>query len=424
MLVQFSVQNYRSIKDRCTLSMVASNYYKENELTNTFETGVSDCPRLLKSVVIYGPNAAGKSNLMNAMIFLDSFIRLSAKDSQSGDLIDVTPFMLSSETRESDSEFEVIFIEGGVRYEFGLCINSKRVTEEWLIAYPKGAAQKWFHRIYDATSGEYHYKYSKYFEGGRLRGDWRRQTRENASYLSVAVQFNNVQLSPVYDWFSNRLAMLRPERLSHEFTAKQCANPEFRKKVVEFVRSADIPLADIDVKKRKYTDIEFPDNVPSAVREELEKSLKDKEYFEVFFSREDNEGEIVEFELDDESKGTQGLFNFAGPWIDVTSNDMVLVVDELDSSLHPLIVHHLVEILHRANTKAQIIFTTHDTTILSKKILRRDQVWLIKKNKSQGTVVYPLSDYQVRDGEAIEKGYLSGRYGAIPFVKDLYINGD
>jgi AAA15 family ATPase/GTPase len=138
----------------------------------------------------------------------------------------------------------------------------------------------------------------------------------------------------------------------------------------------------------------------------------------------DDKGQPVHFDFHEESQGTQGLFSFAGPWLDVISNDLVLFVDELDSSLHPLIVHHLVDILHKSGSKAQIIFTTHDTTIMSQRsLLRRDQVWFISKDKNQASSLYPLSDYSVRDGEAIEKGYLSGRYGAIPFIQDIHFDG-
>lgn len=423
MLVQFSVENYRSVKDVCELSMVASRYYKENEEENTFETGIADCPRLLKSVVIYGPNGAGKSTLLEAMKFVETFVLNSASKSQAGDEINVTPFRLSKNTRNEPSNFEIIFIEDGVRYEYGLCVTKERVTEEWLFAYPNGVAQKWFHRIYEAETATYAYKYSKYFEGGRMRGGWQKQTRQNASYLSTAIQLNNEQLGPVYNWFFRRLATLRPDGLSSEFTAESCLDAEFKKNVINFISSADIPLSNIEVETLKYMDLKFPDHIPTAFKEEITKSLKDKEYHEVSFVRMDDTGEAVNFKLAEESQGTQGLFNFAGPWIDVIANDLVLFVDELDSSLHPLIVHHLVDILHKSGSNAQIIFTTHDTTILSQKILRRDQVWLLKKNKFHASELYPLSDYKIRDGEAIEKGYLLGRYGAVPFIKDMNFNG-
>lgn len=423
MLVQFCVQNYKSIRDRCELSLVASNYFKENEADNVIETGRADVPRLLKSIVIYGPNAAGKSTLVDAINFVENFVTNSANKGQVGERIDVSSFKLSPSTRGQDSEFEVNFIADGVRYEYGICVNPERVTEEWLIAYPHGLGQKWFHRVYDAEVDEYFYKYSKLFEGGRIRSDWQRQTRQNASYLSTAVQLNNTQLRPVYEWFSSRVATLRPGQLLQEFTAEICVEDEAKNRVVEFIRAADIPLSDIEVKTRKFLDMPFPDSVPQAVRDEMAKALKDKYFYDVEFVRQDDEGGKVRFDISDESDGTQALFKFAGPWMDVISRNLVLFLDELDSSLHPLIVHHLIGVLHASKTNAQIIFTTHDTTILSQKILRRDQIWFVKKDKRQSTILYPLSDYEVRDKEAIEKGYLTGRYGAIPFIRDIKFDG-
>jgi hypothetical protein len=149
-----------------------------------------------------------------------------------------------------------------------------------------------------------------------------------------------------------------------------------------------------------------------------------QEIMEVKFMHEDIESrELVEFDQEDESDGTRALFSFSGMWLDVIENERVLIVDELDASLHPLMVHYLVKLLHHQERKAQLIFTTHDTTILSQKILRRDQIWFMEKDEKNATQLYPLSDYSPRDNEAIERGYLNGRYGGIPFLKDLDFNG-
>lgn len=424
MLVQFRVENFKSIKEPCELSMVASKYFKENEQTNTFDTGLEDFPRLLKSIVIYGPNAAGKSTIIDAIKFLSRFVGESATKSNPGEPIKVAPFKLSDISRNSDTSFEIVFIQDNIRYEYGLCVNSRIVTEEWLFAYPAGKAQKWFHRIWDKHSEEYQYKFSNKFEGGRIRQDWQKQTRNNASYLSVAAQYNSEQLLPVYEWFEQRLFSLKPNALTHEYTARDCKDAEIKKRVMDFIQSADISLSDIKVTSRKVSDVKFPDDMPESIRAEITKNFQDQEFFDVNFIREDDKNQPISFEFHEESQGTQGLFKFAGPWLDVISNDLILFVDELDSSLHPLIVHHLVDILHKSDTKAQIIFTTHDTTILSQRaLLRRDQVWFVNKDRSQASQLYPLSDYNVRDGEAVEKGYLSGRYGAVPFIKDMSFDG-
>lgn len=423
MLIEFSVTNYRSILERQTLSMAASTYFKELESLNTFIPDQDDgVPRLLRSSVLYGPNASGKSTLIQALQFVKSQILNSQKESQAGDAIDVVPFKLTAASRVADSEFEITFIEQGVRYEYGFCCNRERFTEEWLIAYPLGRAQKWFHRVFDAESGKDAYKFSSSFLGGKKRHDiWKEQTRANALFFSTAIQLNNEQLKPAFDWFKQRLRVFDSVGgLSPSYTLQRCGKDEDRQRVVAFMNSADLSIADIQLKETVFSADSLPKGMSAAIKDEFIKDMAGRKLVEPrFFHKDVNTAEIVEFEGSEESDGTLALFAFAGPWLDVIENERVLVVDELDTSLHPLLVHHLVKRLHHEGTKAQLIFTTHDTTLLSPKLLRRDQVWFMEKNDKSATRLYPLSDFSPRENEAIERGYLNGRYGGIPFLKDL-----
>jgi uncharacterized protein len=423
MLIEFSVTNYRSILERQTLNMAASTYFKELETLNTFIPDQDDSvPRLLRSSVLYGPNASGKSTLIQALQFVKSQILNSQKESQAGDAIDVVPFKLTAASRVADSEFEITFIEQGVRYEYGFCCNRERFIEEWLIAYPLGRAQKWFHRVFDAESGKDAYKFSSSFLGGKKRHDiWKEQTRENALFFSTAIQLNNEQLKPAFDWFKQRLRVFDSVGgLSPSYTLQRCGKDEDRQRVVAFMNSADLSIADIQLKETVFSADSLPKGMPAAIKDEFIKDMAGRKLVEPrFFHKDVNTAEIVEFEGSEESDGTLALFAFAGPWLDVIENERVLVVDELDTSLHPLLVHHLVKRLHHEGTKAQLIFTTHDTTLLSPKLLRRDQVWFMEKNDKSATRLYPLSDFSPRENEAIERGYLNGRYGGIPFLKDL-----
>ncbi len=426
MLIEFSVTNYRSILERQTLNLTASAY-SELESLNTFayDTGDSS-PRLLRSTVLYGPNASGKSTLIQALRFVEDQVLNSQKESQAGDAIDVVPFKLTAASREADSEFEITFVEQGVRYEYGFCCNPRRFTEEWLIAYPLGRAQKWFHRVYDAKADKDVYKFSTSFLGGKaLHELWRVQTRPNALFFSTVVQLNNEQLKPAFDWFKLRLRVFDSVRgFSPGYTMQRCSKDDDRKRVVEFMNSADLSIADIQVKESVFSADSWPKAVPSAIKDEFLKDMAGKKFLETRFLHKDvNTAETVEFNEAEESDGTRALFAFAGPWLDVIENERVLVVDELDTSLHPLLVHHLVKRLHHSGTKAQLIFTTHDTTLLSQKLLRRDQVWFMEKDEKSATRLYPLSDFSPRDNEAIERGYLNGRYGGIPFLKDLDFYG-
>lgn len=426
MLIQFSVENYRSILGRQTLNMAASNYFKELEQLNTFEAGaVEQVPRLLRSNVIYGPNASGKSTLVNALNFMRDRVINSTKDSQANEEINVVPFKLSAASRVGDSEFEVAFIEDGVRYQYGFRCNRQRFSEEWLFAYPEGRTQKWFQRVFDPETGKDEYRFSTAFLGGRKRQDWREQTRGNALFLSTALQFNNEQLKPVLYWFQQRLRVLQ----AHQFvmpglTMSSCRDEDKKRRVVEFMNSADFSIADIRIDTRAFSPDVLPKELPSAIRDEISQEMAGKEVTKAtFLHRDTDTGESIEFDREEESDGTRALFAFAGPWLDAIEQERVLVVDELDTSLHPLIVHHLVKLLHHQNRRAQLVFTTHDTTILSQKILRRDQIWFMEKDDKNATQLYPLSDYSPRDNEAIERGYLNGRYGGIPFLKDLDFHG-
>ncbi len=426
MLIQFSIENYRSISDRQTLNMAASKYFKELEPLNTFETeAVEQVPRLLRSNVIYGPNASGKSTLVNALDFMRDRVINSAKESQANEEIEVTPFKLTAASREGDSEFEVAFIEEGVRYQYGFRCNRRRFTEEWLFAYPEGRTQKWFQRVFDPETGKDDYRFSTAFIGGRKRQDWREQTRGNALFLSTALQLNNEQLKPVLNWFQQRLRIIKAHQiLVPNFTMTRCREEAAKRRVLEFMNSADLSIADIRIDTQVFSPEILPQDMPPALRDELSQQMAGKEMMKTTFLHEDMETrEPVEFTQEEESDGTRALFAFAGPWLDVIEEERVLVVDELDTSLHPLLVHYLVKLLHHQDSKAQLIFTTHDTTILSQKILRRDQIWFMEKNDKNATELYPLSDYSPRDNEAIERGYLNGRYGGIPFLKDLDFHG-
>ena len=430
MLIEFTVTNFRSIRSPQTLSMVASKALKKSGLeNNAFEATVSEdgLPRLLRSAVVYGPNAAGKSTLVGALSFMRKWVNTSAQKAQVGEAIkDVQPFRLSANSRKQDSEFEIHFIEEGIRYQYGFSLNVERITSEWLIAYPLGKPQHWFKRAFNPATQKDEYEFKTSFLGGKkIHNDRASLTIGNALYLSVAVQKGNEQLRPVFSWFQKRLRIVSAmDDLRSGFTQRMCEKPEEKKRVMEFMSSADISFHDIAIEKREFSTDDLPFDMPAAVKDELLKDLNGKTRREAKFLHKDvDTGDLVEFDEDDESEGTLSLFAFAGPWLDVLKNDYVLVVDEIDTSLHPLVVHHLVRLLNSHKGRAQLVFTTHDTTLLSQRILRPDQIWFVEKDKGDSTHLYSLADFSPRENEAIEKGYLNGRYGAIPFLSKLDFYG-
>lgn len=415
MLIEFSATNYRSIRDTQTLSMAASKYYTDLADQNCMGTAVGGLPRLLRSAVIYGPNAAGKSNLLKALAFMQSFVLLSHAH-QEGALINVAPFALAEATRNQPATFECFFIQDSIRYQFGFAVNRERVTHEWLFAYPEGKAQRWYERSFDEVSGKEEWYFGSKF-GGR-RQVWRDATRKNALFLSAAIQLNNEQLKPVFSWFQNRLAILPGADINISFTINQCETEAGRQRVMEFMNAADIGIAGIDLKKIAIPHESLPPELPLPIREQI---MRDGAH-QVLLQHKTESGELCAFDLMDESNGTRQLFLYAGPLLDVLEKGRVFFVDELDTSLHPLMVRFLIGLIQNPSINrhnAQLIFTTHDTSVLDTDIFRRDQVWFVEKDTHQASRLYPLSDFSPRKHEALEKGYLQGRYGALPYIGEI-----
>lgn len=417
MLVEFSVANFRSIRERQTLSMVAASG-REHREHNAFDPAAPATPDLLRSAVVYGANAAGKSNFIAALSFVQELVLDSAKKGQKGDAISVVPFLMDHDSANKPSEFELIFVQDGVRYQYGFSVTRQRVESEWLVAYPKGKPQSWFAR----KAGSDDWNFGSNFRGRRKV--WQETTRDNALFLSTAVQLNAEQLNPVFDWFRSRLKIIAHyARVAPDFSVEQCeSETSLRKQILDFLRMADLGIGDIRIERLKFDATMLPEDMPETLRQQLLKEMADKEFADVRFAHRAAGGADVLLDMEDESGGTQKLFALAGPWLDVLANGWVLFIDELDTSLHPLLMRHLIGLFHDSeiNKKnAQLMFSTHDTTILDAQVFRRDQVWFVEKDRDLASHLYPLSDFSPRKGENYARGYLQGRYGALPFVGEL-----
>ena len=420
MLIEFSVTNFKSINSTQTLSMVTSSI-RELQEQNCFMTSEKGVPPLLRSIVIYGPNASGKSNLIEAMVFMGTFVSESSKEGQEGKSIDVKPFLFNTIRRAEPSEFEVIFLHNGIRYQYGFAVNFTRVTHEWLIAYPEGRAQRWFEREYITANNHENWYFGSKFKGNKTL--LQQATRTNALFLSTAVQLNNEQLKPVYNWFHQKLRIIGFGSLVPSFSASMCKTDEGRKRVIELLNAADLSIADLKFEIKKFDSNEIPSDMPEPLKEYLCKVMDGQETPEVkFIHTMPGSNELISLERLDESVGTRKLFDLAGPWLDVIDNGYVLIVDELNNSMHPIMVRFLISMINnpQINKKnAQLIFTTHDTSLLDNELFRRDQIWFTEKDALNATNLYPLSDFTPRKNEALEKGYLNGRYGAIPYIGEI-----
>lgn len=419
MLIEFTVKNYRSIKEEQVFSMVKAKG-DELEHENSFLPKNINSP-LLRSAVIYGANAAGKSNLIRALSDMEFIVKNSASNLQEGDSLPVTPFMFDDDSVAAPTEFELIFISEGIKYQYGFSATKKKVVEEWLIAYPKGRPQRWFSRVFDVKKAQYDYKFSDNLSGAK--SIWLNSTRSNALFLSTAVQLNSEQLKPVFNWFKEKLRPTDITGWSPSYTASLCENNETKIQVLDFLQSADFNIHDIKIETEKFDPKSLPDEFPDSVKEQISKRMKGKEIIDIKTVHSTKSGKKVQLDFSEESDGTQKFFSFAGPWIDILENGYILIVDELHDNLHPKMVKYLVNLFHSSKTNpknAQLIFTTHETSILNQEVFRRDQVWFCEKNKNQETSVYPLTDFSPRkERENLEVSYLSGRYGALPFIKTM-----
>lgn len=414
MLVEFRIKNFRSLRDEQVLSLVASTD-KTLLDTHALDTGLKAAPHLLKSAVVYGANASGKSNLIKALQFMRGVVLESANLQPGQTFGRLQPFRLDAASGSLPTEFEVTFILNGVRYQYGFAMNAQRIVSEQLLVYKAFKPQRWFERRFDTESSKDVYEFGSSLKGAKNL--WEGATRPNALFLSVAVQLNSEALRPVFDWFANRLVIFNEQSpLSPQFSMQMLKQEAQRKAICEFLRAADISIADIEVATKQAMVHTINFDLATGKREE---AASEQAVDEVKFHHITEHGNAV-FDLMDESSGTRNLLLLTGPILDILNKGLTLVVDELDTSLHTLLVQALVRLFHRPEVNtggAQLIFTTHDTSLLDAYgLFRRDQVWFVEKRSDQSSSLYPLLDFSPRKNEALERGYLQGRYGALPYL--------
>jgi len=414
MLLEFRVKNFKSIKDEAVLSLAAS---KDQTLSasNTVDTAIKAIPSVTRSAVIYGPNASGKSNLINAMSYMKNVVAESASI-QPEQAFNVKGFQLDSETKTAPSEFEITFLKDGVRYQYGFALTPQRIVEEWLLVYKTGKPSTWINRHFNEAEDLDVIEIGSGVSGPK--SIWKKSTRSNALLLSVAVQLNSEQLTPIYNWITQDLVILGTNGVPNDFSVKKVQDPNSIQKITRFLASADISIEDISIESKKGFRRKF--SLDSSGNS-TDSSIEPTEILVPMFHHKTANGSAI-FEIHEESLGTQRLFALAGPILDILEQGKTLVYDELDSSLHTLLARKLVELFHRPTANkfgAQLIFTTHDTTLLQNDLMRRDQVWFIEKDSLQASALYPLTDFSPRKKEDLERGYLIGRYGAIPFLQGL-----
>ena len=379
---------------------------------------VDDELSLLKSAAIYGANASGKSNLAKALSFMKWFMVNSSKETQSIDEINVEPFRLSTETEGEPSYFELAFLMNGQKYRYGFEVTQERVISEWLFYVPSVRETNLFERQLDSI------KSSKVYNADGVQ----QRTRSNALFLSVSAQFNVEIAERILEWITDKLNIISGlhDGAYLNYKVRCFINDQNKADIVQLIKKLDLGISEIQVEQEDFTTDLLPDEMPDELKKLIVKAGGQATSIGIphrKFDADGNHKSIEEFDLEShESEGTKKVFALAGPLITALKEGEILIIDEFDARLHPLISLAIVRLFNskEANpNNAQLIFMTHDTNLLSNKIFRRDQIWFTEKNRYSATDLYSLAEYKIRNDASFESDYIKGRYGAIPYIGNL-----
>lgn len=413
MLLQFKVKNFQSIKEEAILSMVPSSDKSHPE--NLAHEGKKDA---LKSAAIYGANAAGKSAVIRAFVAAIMAVRTSDTRNITQKIPGMVPFKFDEETAQGPCSFEFYFVaQNGVPYRYGFTADADCVHEEYLYYYSSARPSRIFERGDKFTYNQAdESSFSKYEE----------KNTPNKLFLATATNWGNAKTAPAYQWLADSIDVYEPD-----FTMQTLALQAFEKDeqgelkqfTLSLLRQADINIDEIKVDivplSNQAKELVFTDSAGNPVPQGQVKAVRIHAGHHV----QSESGKEAKFFLDlnEESLGTKQLFWLSPILKEVFGKGKTMVIDELDRSLHPFLVQFLVELFHTPEinqTNAQLIFTTHDTTLLSLDTFRRDQIYFVEKDPhTAATELYSLDEFSVRKNENIEKGYLLGRYGAIPYLR-------
>ncbi len=420
MLIEFTVGNFRSFFPHMTLSMVASKLKEGSALDQDplIKTRKWD---LLRSAGVFGPNASGKSNLIRAISYMRFLTLQSATGLQVGESTSVKRFLLNPLGEEKPAFFQIIFLdEAGVQYRYGFELDEQRIHAEWLYRRRQREVMLFVRdgQTFDISSS--------FRKGSR---DLENRTRGNALFLSVLAQFNHPLATHLLQWFRTKLGVISgiDDEGYMPYTLNRAEKDSlFREKIIELLSIADLGIQGMRIETFDLRDPNIPEDVREFFRHLAEQdgkkldeiTLKRAELLHPVFQDGKQVGERP-IALEEESAGTQKFFAMLGPVIDTLEQGMVLAIDELDARLHPLLTRELIRLFNSPVTNphnAQLIFATHDVSLLGEGLLRRDQVWFTEKDRHGQTILYSLAEMKERKDASYLKNYLLGRYGAIPYM--------
>lgn len=415
MLITFTVGNFLSIKEKQTLSFRAKK--SDQSLPESVFTKNQEV--LVKSMAIFGPNASGKSNLIKAFAFVRNFVLNGLQQSLTGG-IPVEPFLLSTTTETKPSTFEFEILSGDSTFIYGFEVFAQKVHREWLRQYPNKKV------LFERTDQDIKAN-ARYFKEGSANAI--KNTRENVLFLTVLASLNgeiSKEVVNVIKKIQIIFGLERGQTLNYSFE-KYAKDESYRVRMKDFLLQADVGIEDILSEEKQLTREEATKMAPPPFRDSIAAQIGN------FFHRKlatvhqkyDGNGKSVgnvPFDFFKESDGTQQVFALSAPIINSLEEGNLLIIDELDSSLHPLICRYLLKLFNskEGNKKdAQLAFTTHDISLLDEDLLRRDQVWFTQKDRTGATELFSLADLGERSNLNFAKRYLEGRYGALPYIKEL-----
>lgn len=424
MLLQFKVNNFRSIKDTAVLSMNAG---KGKTTVNSIE---SKGYHILKSAVIYGANASGKSTVLNALAYMREMVLNRYKVTQSVDKLPYFPFLLNTETETASSHFEIIFLKGDCKYRYGFEVDSEKVYSEWLYADTRGKESRLFQRNIEGNI--FYVNQLKFKEGRRLKAI------DNQLFIWRCDQEGGEVSKTILEWFYdlNLLNGLQNQPYI-DFALEQMKDPNIKAKLLDLLKKADLSINDLKIDEQDIPDEQAKElPLPAEIMEKILSggariTSSDIQTSHKKFDADNNATGATYFSLNtDESQGTKKFLALSAPILDTLKSGKILLIDEIDASLHPMLTEGLIKLFHNAENNpfnAQLIFTTHDVSFLSRpQLFGRDQIWFTEKNLYGSTELYSLLEFRknskgkdVRSTDNLEKHYLQGQFGAVPYLGDF-----
>lgn len=448
MLLRFTVENLCCFAEETVFSMVADKDEQHPAHEISLREGYKH--KALRTAALYGANAHGKTKLVEAMGLAQ---RLITKGRKPGQSIPVAPFRLDAEKRSQPSRFEFVIFHEDVEYTYGFVANSQRILEEWLFARPKSSEVRYFERVTDdlgKTKVEFGPSLKRGEAGGAQFLEFvARGTRENQLFLTEAMERNVEAIKPVYEWFDDALTLVPTNRPMQPIELRACEESSFIDFMGSFLRLADTGINGIETEEEKLDFERHLPGLPDVIRKKLEDDFVEG-HSATFMSAEgvesslsirpgedgpvlarlktqhqDKQGETVLFKVEEESSGTQRVMQILPILADLKAGNGVYVIDELDRKLHPLLSRLFVEAFLEMGKgqNCQLIFTTHETSLLNLDLLRRDEIWFVEKDRAGASHLYSLASLKVRPDLKIERGYLQGRFGGIPFIGDIHALG-